>query len=167
MVYYVYRKFYMHDLAAGMLLGIDELRRQVSPAADVLGTPQFNGSVMRCFRSSCFPSEHLLWSAVAMRSWMPEITLAKRRLTTPTVLLQIPKRARSHFPPARRRCLLQQWMPNGPLTQRRSFSATALRSRADVGDVLDPRQQDRESDVVDVCIVGGGTCHEIATFDIY
>ena len=58
-------------------------------------------------------------------------------------------------------------MPNTPLTQRRTFSATALRSRADVGDVLDPRQQDRESDEVDVCIVGGGKCHEIATFDIY
>ncbi len=58
-------------------------------------------------------------------------------------------------------------MPNAPLTQRKTFSATALRSHADVGDVSDPRQQDRESDEVDVCIVGGGTLHEIATFDIY
>lgn len=102
-----------------------------------------------------------------MRPPLSEISLAKRRLTTPTVLLQIPKRARSHFPPARRRCLLQQWMPSCPLTQRKTFSATALRSHADVGDVFDSRQQDRESDEVDVCIVGGGTCHEIATFDIY
>ena len=102
-----------------------------------------------------------------MRSRVPEISLAKRRLTTPTVLLQIPKRAHSHFPPPRRRGLLEQWIPNAPLTQRRTLSATALRSRADVGDVSDPRQQDRESDEVDVCIVGGGTCHEIATFDIY
>lgn len=31
-------EFYMHDLAPGVLLGIDALRRQVSPAADVLGT---------------------------------------------------------------------------------------------------------------------------------
>ena len=58
-------------------------------------------------------------------------------------------------------------MPNVPLTQRRTFSATTLRSRADVRDVFDPREQDRESDEVDVCIVGGGTCHETATFDIY
>ena len=102
-----------------------------------------------------------------MRSCVPEISLAKRRLATPIVHLQIPKRARSHFPPARRRCLLQQWMPNVTLTQRRTFSATALRSHADVGDVFDPREQDRESDEVDVCIVGGGTCHEIATSDIH
>ncbi|KAK0513249.1 hypothetical protein JMJ35_004235 [Cladonia borealis] len=91
-----------------------------------------------------------------MCSRFPEISLAKRRLSTSIVLLQIPKRARSHFPPARRRCLLQQWMANDPLKQRRTFSATALRSRADVGDVFDPREQDRESDEVDVCIVGGG-----------
>ena len=58
-------------------------------------------------------------------------------------------------------------MPNAPLTQRRAFSATALRSRADVKDVFNPRQQDRESDEVDVCIVGGGTFHETATFAIY
>ena len=58
-------------------------------------------------------------------------------------------------------------MPNCPLTQRKNFSATALHSHADVEDVSDPRQQDRESDEVDVCIVGGGTCHGIATFDVY
>ena len=101
-----------------------------------------------------------------MRSRLPEIFLANRRLTTSTGLLQIPKRARSHFPPARRRCLLQQCMSNVPLTQRKSFSATALRPRAEAKEVFDPRQQDRESDEVDVCIVGGGTFHETATFDI-
>ena len=58
-------------------------------------------------------------------------------------------------------------MPKASLTQRKTFSATALRSHADVGDVFDPRQQDRESDEVDVCIVGGGTLHETATIDIY
>lgn len=128
---------------------------------------QNNGGVRHCFRSSCPRSEQLLLSVVAMRSRLPEISLANRRLTTSTGLLQIPKRARSHFPPARRRRLLQQWMPNAPLTQRKAFSTTALRSRADAKDVFDPRQQDRESDEVDVCIVGGGTFHETATFNIY
>ena len=128
---------------------------------------QNNGGVRHCFRSSCLRSEQLLLSVVAMRSRLPEIFLASRRLTTSIGLLQIPKRARSHFPPARRRCLLQQWMPNAPLTQRKTFSATALRSRADVKDEFDPGQQDRESDEVDVCIVGGGTFYETTTFDIY
>ncbi|KAF2007116.1 electron transfer flavo protein-ubiquinone oxidoreductase-like protein [Amniculicola lignicola CBS 123094] len=40
--------------------------------------------------------------------------------------------------------------------QRRALSATARSRFADVDDSFDPRQQDRESDEVDVCIVGGG-----------
>lgn len=140
-------------------------RRQVS-SCRIPRFSQNNSGVRQCFRSSCLRSEELLLSVVAMRSRLPDIFLANRRLTTSTGLLQIPKRARSHFPPARRRCLLQQCMPNAPLTQRKFFSATALRPRAETKNVFDPRQQDRESDEVDVCIVGGGTFHETATFDI-
>src|SRR4051794_20872738 len=40
--------------------------------------------------------------------------------------------------------------------QRRAISSTARRTFADVDDSFDPRQQERESDEVDVCIVGGG-----------
>lgn len=40
--------------------------------------------------------------------------------------------------------------------QRRAFTSTQLRRFASVDDSFDPRQQERESDQVDVCIVGGG-----------
>ncbi|KAL9096701.1 MAG: hypothetical protein Q9165_001189 [Trypethelium subeluteriae] len=39
---------------------------------------------------------------------------------------------------------------------RRTFSVTARKPLAEVKDDFDPRQEDRESDQVDVCIVGGG-----------
>lgn len=42
-----------------------------------------------------------------------------------------------------------------PISQR-SFSTTVTRKQADVNDSSNPFQQDRESDRVDVCIVGGG-----------
>jgi len=40
--------------------------------------------------------------------------------------------------------------------QRRALSTTPRRRFADVDDSFDPRLQYRESDEVDVCIVGGG-----------
>ena len=40
--------------------------------------------------------------------------------------------------------------------QRRALSLTARRLLAEVSDDFDPRQEDRESDQVDVCIIGGG-----------
>ncbi|PSN71915.1 electron transfer flavo protein-ubiquinone oxidoreductase [Corynespora cassiicola Philippines] len=40
--------------------------------------------------------------------------------------------------------------------QRRAISSTARTRFANADDVFDPKQQDRESDEVDVCIVGGG-----------
>lgn len=40
--------------------------------------------------------------------------------------------------------------------RRRAISTTPLRKFADVDESLDPRLQFRESDEVDVCIVGGG-----------
>lgn len=65
----------------------------------------------------------------------------------------------SHFAPARRRALYNRSRPVcGTLRDRRAFSSTLLRTFADVDDSFDLRQQDRESDEVDVCIVGGGMC---------
>lgn len=49
--------------------------------------------------------------------------------------------------------------------QRRAFSLTVPRRLADVNDDFDPKSVERESDEVDVCIVGGGkniiTCQGI------
>jgi hypothetical protein len=39
---------------------------------------------------------------------------------------------------------------------RRAFSISSPRRLADVNDDFDPKSADRESDQVDVCIVGGG-----------
>ena len=39
---------------------------------------------------------------------------------------------------------------------RRAFSISTLQRLADVNDDFDPKSVDRESDQVDVCIVGGG-----------
>ncbi|KAF2731345.1 electron transfer flavo protein-ubiquinone oxidoreductase-like protein [Polyplosphaeria fusca] len=52
------------------------------------------------------------------------------------------------------------WRPRQPAIriagQRRALSSTSRTRFADVDGAFDPRQQDRESDEVDVCIVGGG-----------
>ncbi|KAL9602339.1 MAG: hypothetical protein Q9219_001905 [cf. Caloplaca sp. 3 TL-2023] len=65
-------------------------------------------------------------------------------------------RPHSWFPPAKRRLLFQRprqpCRPAGP----KAFSTAPLRRFAQVDDSFDPRQQERESDQVDVCIVGGG-----------
>ncbi|MCJ1225997.1 hypothetical protein MMC12_002646 [Toensbergia leucococca] len=81
-----------------------------------------------------------------------------RRPFTSSASSSVPRawRAHSHFSPARRRYLFQQSGFNALATARRTFSCTPFRTLADVDDSFDPRQQDRESDEVDVCIVGGG-----------
>ena len=86
---------------------------------------------------------------------LPVSSLAKRSLTAFITGLTAP-RAYSHFPPTRRRCLLQQSKRNCLLINKRTFATTPWRRFADVDDSFDPLQQDRESDEVDVCIVGGG-----------
>lgn len=43
-----------------------------------------------------------------------------------------------------------------PIPDQHNFSTSALLRLADVNDSSSPRLQDRESDEVDVCIVGGG-----------
>ena len=65
-------------------------------------------------------------------------------------------RAYSHYPPARRR-----WSPpraKSNIVYKRNIVVSERLSYADLEASLDPRQQDRESDEVDVCIIGGGTC---------
>lgn len=65
-------------------------------------------------------------------------------------------RAYSRFSPTRRRFLLQQArLPFRP-TVSQHFSTSKQHRLAEVKDNFDPNTQDRESDEVDVCIVGGG-----------
>lgn len=92
-----------------------------------------------------------------MPSKIPVSSLTGRGLTVSHVSLPITRRAYSHFPPTRRRrCLLQQARSNCLLAIRRTLSTTPRRCLADIDDSFDPREQERESDEVDVCIVGGG-----------
>ena len=74
----------------------------------------------------------------------------------------------SWFPPSRRRTLLQRPRRVSPASATKSFTTSCLRKFADVDDSFDPRQQDRESDEVDVCIVGGGMLrfHGVPHFDV-
>ena len=84
-------------------------------------------------------------------------SLTRRSLTVPHVSPTITRRAYSHFPPTRRRrCFPQQARSNCLLIIRRTLSNTPRRCLADIDDSFDPREQERESDEVDVCIVGGG-----------
>lgn len=93
---------------------------------------------------------------LTMPSKTPVSSLARRTLATSKVYLLPTRRAYSHFPPTRRRCLLQQSRHNCLLINRGTFSTTPWRGLADVDASFDPRERDRESDEVDVCIVGGG-----------
>ncbi|KAL8899575.1 MAG: hypothetical protein Q9207_006124 [Kuettlingeria erythrocarpa] len=65
-------------------------------------------------------------------------------------------RPHSWFAPARRRLLFQSGRRHPLSLATRSFSTSNFSQFADVDNTFDPRQQDRESDEVDVCIVGGG-----------
>ena len=90
-----------------------------------------------------------------MASKAVALPVTRRGLSTLHSPIPIVARAFSHFPPARRRYLFQS-RPKPLSTGTRAFSASPLRPLAAVDDTFDPRQQDRESDEVDVCIVGGG-----------
>ena len=69
---------------------------------------------------------------------------------------KLTSRAYSYFAPARRRCVYGSRRPDILACGMRTLSTTSRRYLANVKEMLDPRQQDRESDEVDVCIVGGG-----------
>ena len=74
--------------------------------------------------------------------------------------LRLASRRYSQFAPARRRCVYERRrLPVTPYKQ--AFSTTIRRRLASVEErKIDPRLLDRESDEVDVCIVGGGMCHD-------
>lgn len=65
-------------------------------------------------------------------------------------------RPHSYFTPATRRLLFQTSRPSALPAAPRSFSTSSSKAFADVNDSFHLRQQDRETDDVDVCIVGGG-----------
>ncbi|KAI4133540.1 MAG: hypothetical protein LQ347_002147, partial [Umbilicaria vellea] len=83
------------------------------------------------------------------------VPLARRALTQSKSAPRFTTAAYSQFAPARRRCLFERPRSNALVSSRRAFATTPWRRLADVNDSFDPRQQDRESDEVDVCIVGG------------
>ena len=74
--------------------------------------------------------------------------------------LKLASRRYIHFAPARRRYIYERKRLLVP-PYNRCFSTTHRRRLASVEErAIDPRQLDRESDEVDVCIVGGGVCHD-------
>jgi hypothetical protein len=99
--------------------------------------------------------------------------MATKRITRPLVKQTLALSSSQHisrlaalrcpfyFFPTRRR--FSQHSPARPAFiagQRRAFSKTLRTRYATVEDSIDPRDQPRESDEVDVCIVGGGTSTE-------
>ena len=84
------------------------------------------------------------------------LTLVNRVSALDSQLWGIATRKYSYFAPARRRCLYDRVRSFNPAITRLAFSTTSMQKFADVDETFDPRQQDRESDEVDVCIVGGG-----------
>ncbi|MCJ1386849.1 hypothetical protein MMC17_009977 [Xylographa soralifera] len=83
-------------------------------------------------------------------------TLVRRVSALDNQLWGIAIRRYSYCAPARQRCLYDRRRPFNPAITRHAFSNTSQQKFADVDETFDPRQQDRESDEVDVCIVGGG-----------
>ncbi|KAI9842661.1 MAG: hypothetical protein M1838_003052 [Thelocarpon superellum] len=94
-------------------------------------------------------------AAKRVLSWAP---LFRPRNPTGAVRLQAPWLAPhiTSYPAARRRGEPSGNEAGALGIHRHAFSTTASCRLADVADSLDPRQQERESDRVDVCIVGGG-----------
>ncbi|KAI9873208.1 MAG: hypothetical protein M1830_000706, partial [Pleopsidium flavum] len=84
------------------------------------------------------------------------LPLARRSFTPLSRSLRIVARWQSQYAPARRRCLVGKPRSIDIAGQKRALSTTPRRRFADVEESLDPRLQYRESDEVDVCIVGGG-----------
>jgi len=74
--------------------------------------------------------------------------------------LRLASRRYSHFAPARRRCVSEQRRLS-VIPYNRCLSTTPRLRLASVEErEIDPWQLDRESDEVDVCIVGGGVGHD-------
>merc|ERR1712000_249311 len=92
--------------------------------------------------------------------------MASKHVTRPLLRLATPAQQCRSFSrpsasliktfPAQRRATLRATRPVFVAGQRRSISASLQRRYADVDEAFDPATIDRESDEVDVCIVGGG-----------
>ncbi|KAK8195723.1 electron transfer flavoprotein-ubiquinone oxidoreductase-like protein [Phyllosticta capitalensis] len=97
-----------------------------------------------------------------MASRIASSSLLRRSLATdsPNALRLATRSAAKRSAPATcsaARCLFETYRPALRIAgQRRAFSSTARARLADVDDDFDPSTIDRESDQVDVCIVGGG-----------
>lgn len=102
----------------------------------------------------------LLGGSLSAAAKMPPKTspfsILRQKPLTKFQSLEAPSRAYSYFALARWRCLYERSPPRIIPYTRRPFSITTRRNFADADDSFDPRLQDRESDEVDVCIVGGG-----------
>ncbi|KAI9734638.1 MAG: hypothetical protein M1834_002239 [Cirrosporium novae-zelandiae] len=86
--------------------------------------------------------------------------LRRSRIIYPSSISKIPAPL-FRFSPQRISTLLYR-TPKLPLrVWPRSFSTVSTRSFSTIDDSFDPTQQDRESDDVDVCIVGGGKSFQI------
>ncbi|KAK5002903.1 hypothetical protein LTR28_010846, partial [Elasticomyces elasticus] len=84
------------------------------------------------------------------RFWSRGLSLAAERATCPTKSIRLATIPSQRF-------LLRSYRPAAIRAgQRRTFTSTSRRSLAELDHSVDPRQQYRESDQVDVCIVGGG-----------
>ena len=98
--------------------------------------------------STSIPLPPRMSSSRSLLSSVPRFIVPAPCRRLPTI-----SRAHSYFAPARRRCLYQTPRLHAHV---KTFTTSPCRRLADVDDSFDPRQQDRESDEVDVCIVGGG-----------
>ena len=95
------------------------------------------------------------------------LPLVENHFVSQTVRVYVAKRAYSQIASPARPCLFPKSTFNPLLNRKKELSSTRLRRFAAVVNSFDPRQQDRESDEVDVCIVGGGTFHGITMSGIY
>ena len=98
----------------------------------------------------------LMGRSVNMTHILPCVSIPRTTTCAPQVALHCVRRAYSHFPPARRRRLLQECRASPARKDKRTFIAATKQRYADNDLSSSYRQQDRESDAVDVCIVGGG-----------
>lgn len=98
----------------------------------------------------------LMGHTVNMTHILPCVCIPRPATCAPQFALHSARRAYSHFPPARRRRLLQECRASPARKGKRSFTAATRQRYADSDSSPKYRQQDRESDEVDVCIVGGG-----------
>ncbi|KAL9024883.1 MAG: hypothetical protein Q9196_006190 [Gyalolechia fulgens] len=91
-----------------------------------------------------------------MSSKLSTLPAVKNSVAAPPTQYLTALRPHSWFPPARRRFLFQRPRRTPLPPAKRSFTTLPLRRFAHVDHAFDPRQQECESDEVDVCIVGGG-----------